>query len=417
MNSLFAKVSAGILALVLLCYVGYQTFNLFYTPYVVEIVRPGSYTDEIPMDGFFVRSETELPLSKTGAIQYQYQNAQKVSKGAVIASVYEKQEDLQYLREAEGLQKQREILLSMQDKASMQGMQLSLLNAKLRETRLELIRQADEEDYASLSDTLSGMMTQLNKLTVCLNESADFSPALRSVETQLAAVEGKTAAPLQTLTVDRSGYFSNQTDGYEAVLSPDMLETVTVDQAVSILEGASPSDTNAVGKLVEENFWYYVAVIPAEYKLNLETAIEQGRSFPIVFDSMPGRSVTVKPERVGEERDGRFVAVFRGNTLDKDLINLRFESAQLLWQEYTGVLIPKKAIRMRQPEPESGSEDTYLPQVKGVYVMYGKTVRFRQVDVLYEDETYIISRIHASGYVNAYDSVVVEGKGLDENAI
>ena len=92
---------------------------------------------------------------------------------------------------------------------------------------------------------------------------------------------------------------------------------------------------------------------------------------------------------------------------------MRFEKATLILKNYTGIVIPKEAVRVQKTTDDDGNE----VNANGVYVLLGKSVYFRKVSPLYEDEDVLVSEITTqSGYVSVYDQVIVKGKELNAAA-
>ena len=115
---------------------------------------------------------------------------------------------------------------------------------------------------------------------------------------------------------------------------------------------------------------------------------------------------------ITERNNEKAVVIFESDYLDEDLITMRFESPQVILGTHSGIIIPKQAIRMENMTNEDGSSS----MVKGVYTQLGKTVRFKKVDPVYEDDYVLVSKpnIDATQYVSIYDQVIVKGKNLNE---
>ena len=82
------------------------------------------------------------------------------------------------------------------------------------------------------------------------------------------------------ITAPSSGYFTNETDGYETVLSTSMTGTVTVDAVNQLLATQPVADQGQnVGKLMSAAKWYYIA------KLSSSDAIRfsKGQTVQLVF--------------------------------------------------------------------------------------------------------------------------------------
>ena len=97
--------------------------------------------------------------------------------------------------------------------------------------------------------------------------------------------------------------------------------------------------------------------------------------------------------------------------MDSDFLTMRFETPRVLISSYSGIVIPKEAIRIRTITDDEGN----TVQEKVVYAMFGKSARARRLDIVYEDDDVIISSATGqSGYISAYDQVIIKGKELND---
>ena len=97
--------------------------------------------------------------------------------------------------------------------------------------------------------------------------------------------------------------------------------------------------------------------------------------------------------------------------MDNDFLTMRFENPRVQTVSYSGIVIPKEAVRIRTATDEEGN----TVQEKVVYAMFGNSARARSLDIIYEDDDVIISNATGqSGYISAYDQVIIKGKELND---
>ena len=87
--------------------------------------------------------------------------------------------------------------------------------------------------------------------------------------------------------------------------------------------------------------------------------------------------------------------------IDSYLLTTRVQSCELVVATYTGLKVPKSAIR-------------YEDGVPGVYVVLMDKMYFRTINVVYETEDFVVSSATAdqSNPLKLYDTIIVEGVGL-----
>ena len=116
-------------------------------------------------------------------------------------------------------------------------------------------------------------------------------------------------------------------------------------------------------------------------------------------------------ERIVSETGRReAVLIFSTSTMPEGFSYARVQSVVIEKSTVTGYRIPTSALRM-----VDGKE--------GVYILYGSTVYFRRVEVIFESDGYFIvaerdlSREDASEYLGHSDTVISRGKDLYDGKI
>jgi len=412
MNSPGSKLAAVLLSFVLLAYVGYQAYAAFYKPYETEIVTIGHYVQDVNLEGFFVRDEVVLSAKKTGVVRYNYENADKVPKNAVIASFYDSENDLYNIRRMETLERQREILNQAQDRESVDGMKVDLLNKQNSATKLKLLTCVDSGDLTELDAVVEELMLGLDRFQAFVDKDLTYQSTVDSVSAEIETLRASIPQEKGTVTSDESGYFASLADGYEGIFTPELLEDLTVAQVEQFLEERETGVLDNVGKLLRDNRWYFVALMSEKDGERFGSAYENGWNVKLKFSSQSSREVTARIEEIISE-DQKTVIVFSSTYLDGDFAVMRFETPKAVIADYSGIIIPKEAVRIRKETDGDGNEQN----VKGVYVQVGDSTRFKKADVIYEDSYVLISQPNVSeDYVANYDQVIIRGKDLGETS-
>ena len=139
---------------------------------------------------------------------------------------------------------------------------------------------------------------------------------------------------------------------------------------------------------------------------------EKGKTIPLSFSSHDSETVTTTVVNVLIE-DGKEQAavVLQGDTVNAELLSMRFESPSAVVLSYSGIIVPKDAVRVQRNVTEEG----YSENQRIVYALLGKTVRTRKLDIIYENDEIVVSRpSEESGYVSAYDQVIIKGRELND---
>ena len=133
----------------------------------------------------------------------------------------------------------------------------------------------------------------------------------------------------------------------------------------------------------------------------LALSLSEGRTVRIRF---PNRSDTVKMTVSELRRDvdaGKYLVILEGDVIDSFLLTTRVQSCELLVATYTGLKVPKSAIR-------------YENGIPGVYVVLMNKMYFRTIHNVYETDEFIVSDStdEDEDPLKLYDTIIVEGVGL-----
>lgn len=409
MNSA-SKIVAFVLSLFMIAYVAYQSYQFFYNPYETEVVLKEQYMEDLELSGFFVRDEAAFAEPKQGVIGYPYKNAEKVAKGAVVANLYNSEEDLYKLQEADELTALKEILSKSQDSTQLQGVKLDLLVKQIAESKAELVKCVDENDFTDLKNIYLTLMSRMDQFNAYIDSSVSYEAMIASLDAQINVLRSSVSTTGESISSAESGYFSNVVDGYEMIFTPDILTDLTIAKAEELMDQKVSSVPNSIGKITRDANWSFVSVVTAKQA----ESFSKGNTIKLHFHSLSTGEVSATVSQVITEKgNDKAVVIFTGNFLNDDFVNMRFEKPTVVVKNYTGIIIPKEAVRIRSVEDSEGN----LSDVKGVYVMVGTMVRFKQLEPIYEDDHVVVSKIVSnSNYVAIYDQVIIRGKDLDDAA-
>ena len=410
MKPLGKKLLIAFFSLLLLIYIGYQAYLVAYEPYETVVVKEETYTKSLELEGFFVRDEAVLKTGQSGIIGYQYKSGEKVPINAEIARIYEKEADLYALEKIDALTQQRDILNQLQNSTGGEGLKIDLVSQQLADAKYSLMRAVDTGDLSNIDSLSNEILLCLNQYALCIGEDLNITNVIGDIDSEIASLQSQIPNAVGSVKTERSGYFCSTTDGLEEKFSFSSLENLTVADAEEMLAASVSSQTaeNVIGKMTYSNGWKFVAVVPAS-----EAAIfKEGATETFSFAAAAGKETSVTVERIiTEENAEKAVVIFSGMDMDNDFLTMRFENPRVQTVSYSGIVIPKEAVRIRTATDEEGN----TVQEKVVYAMFGNSARARSLDIIYEDDDVIISNATVqSGYISAYDQVIIKGKELND---
>ena len=419
-GSLNAKIIMLLLLAAVAVCLGAAAWRSFRDPFTT--VASYSYTvdDSLEATGFLARQEQVL-TNAGGVVELLPQEGEKVAKGGTVALVYQDASGLERQEQLQQLELEKEQLEYALERTGAGGGDASQLTDQVLDAIAELRAAVAGRDLTELERQSMDLKSLVYKREYTYGgtgeESADaIQAALDEVNSQISSLSSQAAQSTRSITASQSGIFSGYVDGYESLLTPEVLETVTPAQLDALAGQASEEDQTAVGKLITDSTWYFACALPQE---DAERLVE-GRSVTVRFSRDWSGEVDMTVERVGEPEDGRCAVVLSTDRYLSETTLLRRQTVELVFQSVTGVRVPRQALRVEEQtvtDEETGEESTV--QVTGVYTLVGEQVEFKPVTVLEQGDTFVLVEAAGSGRaaLQPGDVVVVAAEDLYDGKV
>ncbi len=400
MNAFAKRLLTVLGALCLVGYVGYQAYQMLYSPIRTETVYSYTTYETYDTKGIAVRSETLVPSTGSGYMFYTVENGSRVAQNGVIAQRYPSQSDAQKEQKLKQLDEEIALLKNLQQQGTTGRINLDLITRQLDTTVADLVKQMHEPILSGLSTSQSELLTLLNKEQVITGQMTSFQERIDALTAQRNQLAGQYQAATGTVNSPVAGYFVSLVDGYEDTIRFDQVTSLTpeqVEQALNAEPKAVPEGAYA-GKVVGAYEWYLACLVPETYV----SLLGEGASLTVKFTFVSDEEIPVTVASCKRDKSGQMAVVFRCSTMSKELSSMRIESVQIQLVEHTGLRVPKEAIV---------TNDAFET---GVYVRVGNTVVFRKIEQEYnEAASYSICKVvDEDGYLKLYDDIILDGKGL-----
>lgn len=381
-KTLGTKILMALVTVAVLAYFGIQAANYFTDPLSTTLAYTYQVEEGTSLSGYVVRSEQVLPDDTSGLLQLQRAEGERVSTGGTVALVYADQASLDRQDEIEALEVQ------------LQQLQYAQEAALGSEAALRLDAQIMQRIFSTRSALTAGRLDQVEEQTADLkslvlrrdytySDTTDLDARIQEVQTQLKTLRAQAASSVRRITAPRAGLYSAVVDGYETVLTPDMLSSLT-PSALSAVK-ADESVASSVGKLVLGDSWYYVAAMDAEDA----QALQEEGGLSLRFSKGVTQALSVTISSIGPEENGRVVVAFEGRRYLSELTLLRQQRAEVIHSTASGIRIPKEALRAQKVTVDSEGNRT-AEDITGVYCVMGAEARFKPVQVLYTGEDFVL---------------------------
>ncbi len=409
-TSVVSKILRNIVLVLFLIIFASIIYNLKNRESPTESALMAEASASVEFRGVFIREEQPVNFSGIGSLSYSVPDGGKLGSGSVIAQVYENDSQIIVNREIEQLENQLAILNKIQNPGTLESAQPASLSKNIESAYRNLIYICDTKDYSDVNSEAEELLVLLSTYQMVTDEITDFNTEINDINNRLAELKASKAAPVVTITSERPAYFVSYCDGYENTLTEESLSSLTVEQLKGITD-SKQNDPTVVGKLIDGYQWYLAGIIDNSNKL-----YQIGENVQLRFESA---SETFDAEIIDIRDEGNpaeSIIIASCNQFNYDLVQHRCKQVELIKGDYSGLKVPREAIRFKpfeqtEIDTELGMETTVTKNYKGVYILKGEQVEFKKIDVIYEGSDYVLSAVRNddSSYLALYDDIMVEG--------
>lgn len=405
-------------------YFGIQAFQYLDDPLGITLAYRYEVEQTLDLSGFVVREERVLPDEGGGLLRIQRSEGERVAAGGTVASVYADQASLDRQAEIENLESRVEQLQYAQDLA-LAAETTRKLDAQIAQNLLEYRRFLAADRLYDAEGTALELRALVLKRDYSDTGNGNIGLQLQELGAQLLNLRSQAEGSVRRITAPEAGLYSAEVDGFEAVLTPDMLEGLTPSALSSLT--ADPSTASRTGKLVLGDEWYYAAVVSAEDGASLQQLqAESGGTLLLRFSKGVDRDLPVTLESLGVRENGRMVAVFRGTRYLRELTLLRQQRAQIVTGSTTGIRVPRECLRAERAYLDSDGR-TVTEERTGIYCLVGREARFKPVEVVYSADGFVLVSPapeldpsvdrDAKRIIRAGEQVIVSARGLFDGKV
>lgn len=369
-------------------YLAVSAWRSFQDPFSTYLSYAWSVDDTVECTGYIVREESPL-IGSGGIVDLLPDEGEKVARGETVALLYQSEAGLDRQQTLQALSLEREQLQYALQHLD-DGGDSAQLNRQIIAAMTDLHACVSTGDLSALEKQTMALRSLVYRRELTY-ENADaavsLAQSIQSVDQQISALRSQAAHDTAAVNAQVSGIFSAQADGYEDLLTPDMLEDMTTAY-LRQLELQSPQPpAGAIGKLVTSARWYFVCPLSqADAAL-----LVQGGSVTVRFSLDWSGEVNMKVERISDPENGQCLLVLSTDRYASDTTLLRRQTIELVFGTTRGIRVPKSAIRVEQQlqtDPDTGEE--HAVSVTGVYALVGSQAEFKPVNVLEQRDDYCL---------------------------
>lgn len=399
------------IAVALVIYFGFYVAKVFSEPYTTALAYTYTSNDSAEAVGILVRQETVLP-AQTGIVDVTRSEGEKVGVGQSVAQVYRDSQAQTNQADLEALADQIQLLEYSSDGGGVDSA------AKLDENILQAVTALHAAsgvgDYNQLEDQARTLKSTVLKRGYVYGNglgAEELSQKLNDLKSQYAALKQQTSSSTSSVRAPQSGVFSTLVDGYETAVTPQTVFQLTPSSLSALLAGQGKESGGGVGKLITATRWYFAAALP----VSVAERLKEGSTATLRFSGDFDQDIDMRVDQIGEAEGDKSVVVFSTDRYLSQTTLLRQQTAELIFNSWSGLRIPKQALRMEKStytDKETGQE--VQNNRLGVYALLGGRAEFKTVEVVTEGDDYYVVRstTDESDALRAGDEVIVRATEL-----
>lgn len=401
------KLAVGVICVVIFAYTVYHIAGIFGED--ISTFAAGVTTESrvLSYNGYIFRDEQVLTSTNGGIVDYKVTDGTKVSKGQVLATAYAEKRSLQ--QEVSELDRYIRILEN------------SLSTASGGSSDIVAVKEGNRESYNAIVKLLSsgqtgGLSYQVENLLVGMNRaseissgdkgagSADTLQALRTRRDEIFSLGGDG----QSCVSPENGYFFSGSDGCEEYFTLDALAELTPDSFEELVEIAEDARgaVGVYGRIADNSRWNIVLPISSGDKKHFAA----GSTYTALFSENNQTTLPLYLERIIEaEGKETVLLVFSCDRQPENFIFNRCQSVSITLSTVSGIYVPKSAVKR-------------VDGARGVYILRGSIVYFRNIETIYEGSDYYLVESMAEHteertYLRPNDMIILNGNNMFDGRV
>ena len=404
-GTVITKIIMLIFLAAVLAYLGYSVFGAVYDPLTttaaVSCTAGESYNAEL----WLVREEMPV-LSEAYITSLSLPDGAKVSAGGEVAQGYRSEdayERQQELLELESRLDQLQTTYEEGEQLKLDPDTVSVLEERIDSGVLALGQSNAAGDLRAASDQATSLRTLILRRSASDVDQSLLQGNIEELKDEIEALKREVNLGSGYITVDYAGWFSGTCDGFEQLLTPEVLLRSGVTAFENLISTETEAPRGAVGRLVTDATWYAAMLVSADFADQFDSQ----STVQLDLDGSLTDLITMQVQSVSPVVEGQCLVVLSCGSSLQEIIHLRTVQAGVVLRLYKGIRVPKEAIRLG----ESGEA--------GVYVVEGAKARFKPVTLLYDNgESYVVAEDRSTtDNLWVGDEIIVSARNLYDGKV
>ncbi len=360
----------ALLALGVIVYFGYHIWSTFKPDVKTEAVFQSTVTKRVSADGYIFREEITLNSNSKGTLVPSVLDGERVRAFGEAAGIYSTS-DSSTVEKINELDIQIELLSAASSDSSITLKDAAKIDNELYSVMTQIRRALAKGDAETATNLRASLISGTNKKDILMGNSGDIALRLSELRAERSALVAQLGSRMETVTTAKSGYYYSESDGYEAVFDPAILESADYETLKNIA-ASNPEKASNAGKIVVDSKWYVVCFVES----GIASHMKEGERRNVTFAYNGDHTLEMKLEELIRGEDG-YACVFSTTVMPDGFEYTRSQPISISMSEYTGFKVRISDVRI-------------IDGKYGVYVLDGSTVKFRLISIITDYEGYYI---------------------------
>lgn len=406
-GSVLPSVMVGMLSLGIFLYLILSFWESLTDTYTSTIAYPYTVSDSVDAKGVIVREEVLLPPA-SGLLDVLRTEGEQVGVGQAVGRVYRDVSAMQEQNQLEALVEEAEVLAyALEDK--MDIITVSKMDEDIVLAISALRGATAAGNYQNLEEQLVKVQGNVLRRDYVFGDAMvnmEMEHRYESVVAQINNFSQGNSGTTSYVTTPVSGAYSILVDGLEN-LTVDEVMDYSMEDLNRLLEYSAQGVDQGTGKIITGDTWYFLTSLATEWAKDLW----QGQGMTVRFSGDFSQDITMVVEEVGEDEDGMCLLLLSSDRYLEQSTLLRIQTVELVYQNYSGLRVPKEAMRMVAWENEETGE---VKESYGVYVLSAGYAEFKTAVILAEGKDFYVVEAGSEGAnaLRAGNEIVVNAVGI-----
>ncbi len=402
------KIGTLILIVFLLIYLPSLLFIIYGNGIETDILKLGKIEEIQNIDGVFIRNEELILSPETGDCVMDALDGEKVPAFFRIASVVKNVPVSTY----EEL-KTKELEIERAQSAQKQNMtafssDIKKLDSEVIEEVKNLAQQSIRGSLVDSYDSLSSIDKIVYRKSDIFGDSSKSAAYINKLKSEKALIQSRLNNNIKEIRTQTSGLVSYAIDGYETLLTPEVIRNITPKE----LEKITTRETNRDFNVIDAKKGKPVAKLVKDLESQLVTAVSDKDSKRLKLDKTvklrindTGLNIDAKIVYSSDIIDGKRIIALKFDTGLNETVGLRRVNADIILSSSDGLKVPYSSLR----NVDLKNKTATLTLVKG------HTATLKKVRIIGTNEdAVIIDNLEGQNEIALYNTYILNPKNIQE---